>query len=170
MWIRSIVGFGDYFGEKVILFRHWIDRRMYLDAQGPFLAPLFFDFGIGESIMSATAYWPEAIRTRSARLDLSQNQLALFSGVHQAKLSRGLAGLEPLSNETIERIDEALCALENLVQLIPFPIDLRRIDYVKDLLGKVKTGDLGSVVILPKSEKSEILLREAERLSTPVQI
>jgi predicted transcriptional regulator len=116
--------------------------------------------------MTATAYWPEHFRVRAAKLDLSQNQLAILSGVHQSKVSRGLAGLEPLSNETIERLNDALKALEHLVQLVPFPLDLRRVDRVKELLARVKNGDLGTVLVLPESKQTSELLKEIEDLST----
>jgi hypothetical protein len=115
--------------------------------------------------MASTAGWPEVVRVRAARLGLGQNQLSIFAGVHQVKLSRGLAGLEPLSNENIQKLDETLKALEHLIEIIPFPLDLRKIDRINELLNQVRLGDLGSVLIMPRGKSLPELSKQLEELN-----
>jgi transcriptional regulator with XRE-family HTH domain len=120
--------------------------------------------------MAMTAYWAENIKRRLAALDLSQHHLAVFAGIHQAKISKSLSGLEPLTNEIIEKLDGTLKELEHLVEIFPCPLDLRRIDRVNELLNKVRLGDLGTVLILPEGKPLAQLSKELEEMNSRASV
>jgi len=101
-----------------------------------------------------TPGWTNLIEMRMNALGLSQSQLAVLSGISQTRISPFLAGSKRLDNTALTTIYDTLKALESLVEIIPFPLDLRQTDRVRKLLEEIKTGELGSVVIKPAAPSS----------------
>ena len=100
---------------------------------------------------------------KMARLDCTAAFVSGLAQFSQSKLSQGLSGLRPLSNQDALYVLETLNRLEELAALIePFPIAFKNPAVIRDLLTAVEDGTLRAVVIqnkLPTERQTAYVVR-----------
>jgi len=79
--------------------------------------------------------WRQIISLKMSRLDVSQIQLASYSGVGLAKINTFCGGTRELAGVDLEQLNATLSALEKIALIFhPAPIDFRKVPEVKILL------------------------------------
>jgi hypothetical protein len=85
----------------------------------------------------------DSVKERMFRTGLTLSQLSEIAGVADSKLSPWLRCTKALSNEAYSAVNEALNDVASLIALVaPVPVDLRNVMVVRDLISKMKKGEL----------------------------
>jgi len=75
--------------------------------------------------------------------DIGLVQLCELAGVSDSNVSRWLRCMKSLNNESYKALDETLTDVAALIALVkPIPLDLRNTFVVRELLSKMRRGEL----------------------------
>lgn len=86
--------------------------------------------------------WEETSRVKLLRLNISVEQLAQLTSIRSQVLFSGLKGTRPLTGPQIETVERVLARLQDLMRIVPTPLDCRDTRRLKFLLDRLDEGDL----------------------------
>ena len=105
---------------------------------------------------------------------MTQQQLSAVSGVADAKISAWMRNTRSLSNDNVALLDDTLKDVAAVIALCdPIPLDLRNTPMVKELIRKMKNGELDYLIQAKKltddPQNSEAIRRFESLRSDKVQ-
>lgn len=85
----------------------------------------------------------DLIEMRISVLGINTSQLSPLAQIPPAKLSQFLSGTRGLNNIEVARLRNAIDDIEQLVQVAsPYPLSFRNVELIRDLISKMKSGEL----------------------------
>jgi hypothetical protein len=82
-------------------------------------------------------------RRKSQELGINVSQLSALSGIPPSKLSLFLGGTRGISNYEITTLRSTLADVEQLIEVAkPFPLSFKKTEIIRDLITKIKSGEL----------------------------
>jgi hypothetical protein len=94
---------------------------------------------------------------KMAALPISQQQLSFYAGIGTQKLSPFLTGQKDLDAVGLLKVHDTLACLEKLAEAaLPWPIDFKKVAEVKDLMTKLKNGELDRLIAATREAAAEL--------------
>jgi len=85
----------------------------------------------------------DSVKRRMFECDITLTQLCELASVSDGNVSRWLRCTKSLSNESYKAIDDTLNHVAALIELVkPLPLDLRNTFVVRELISKMRRGEL----------------------------
>jgi hypothetical protein len=107
--------------------------------------------------------WSNKVTMSMAALGINQSQLSFYTQIHTHKLSPFLSGQRDLDAQSLLKIDNILADLEKISEVAkPWPIDFKRVAEVKDLVTKLKNGELDRLIESTREAAADLAPAEAQ--------